>query len=410
MLQDAPDRPKLLVLTSTFPRWQGDSCPTFVSDLSVGLTEWFDVTVLAPGSRSAKSREPWNGASVRRYTYAWPASSQRLADGAILPNLRRNKLLFGLVPSFVLAQLWSAWQLARHETFDAIHAHWALPQGWVAGALKKTLGIPALTTTHGGDMYALKDGLPLRAKRWAMRQSDRVAAVSTSLKTELLALGVDEERVRILPMGVDTRRFRSDAASVPLRRQLSPQGPLLLFVGRLVEKKGARYAIQSMHHLRRTLPDAVLAIVGDGPERATLERLVEELDLRERVRFLGATPHSELPAIFASADLFVGPSVVENNGDTDSFGVVYAEAMASGCPVIATDVGGVSDVVLDGETGTLVPQRDSLAIADAAQDLLANDARRERMLANGQAWVRERFDLRKTTAGYADVLNEMVAA
>ncbi len=403
-------RTGLLVLTSTFPRWIGDTCPMFVAHLSEALARSFDVTVLAPASAGARRFERWGTVAVRRFRYCWPERSQRLADGAILPNLRRNRLLLGQVPGFVLAQLWAAWCLARRGAFDAVHAHWALPQGWVAAVLRARLGIPVLTTTHGGDMYALRSGVPLKAKRWALRSSDRVTAVSRSLKREVLSLGVEEERVSVLPMGVDTARFTPEAASPSLRRELNPDGPVVLFVGRLVEKKGARYAIEAMPEILREEPGARLVVVGDGPERETLVELTEQLEIGAHVSFAGAIPNHELPAHFASADVCVGPSVVEANGDTESFGVVFAEAMASGCPVVATDVGGITDLVVDGKTGFLVPQRNAEAISDRVARLLGDSRIRESMRGEGIARMRDTFDHRRMSAAYADIIKEVVAA
>jgi glycosyltransferase involved in cell wall biosynthesis len=219
------------------------------------------------------------------------------------------------------------------------------------------------------------------------------------------ALGVPPERVRVLPMGIDTTRFTPRAAVAR-----GHDGPRLLFVGRLVEKKGTRYAIEAMAAIAREEPGARLMIVGDGPERTALERLTARLDLKDRVAFAGAVPNDELPALYASADLFIGPSVVEANGDTESFGVVFAEAMASGCPVVATDVGGVADLVVDGETGVLVPERDAPAIAETVVALLRDDALRRKLAGNGVAWVREEFDLRRTASRYADLIDEVLAA
>lgn len=399
--------PRLLVLTSTFPRWKGDTCPMFVADLCKGLAENFDVTVLAPSSKGARDLELWDGVTVRRYRYCWPAGTQRLADGAILPNIRGNRLLAAQVPLFVTSQLLAAYRLARHERFDVIHAHWLLPQGWIAGILKACLGVPFLTTAHGGDVYSLRARPWAEMKRWVARLSDRITAVSTSLQQELFSLGVPAERVRVLPMGVDTQRFTPEAASPKLRRQMNPDGPILLFVGRLVEKKGARYAIEAMPIILRRVPSARLILIGDGPQKGSLIDLVTDLGLDTRVQFLGALPHDRLPAYFASADVFIGPSVVEASGDTEAFGLVFGEAMASGCPVVATNVGGISDLVVHGETGVLVPQQNAAAIADAASALLLDPAQRQRLRANGLARVREKFDLRGTVAKYREVLTEV---
>jgi glycosyltransferase involved in cell wall biosynthesis len=381
----------------------------FVADLCQGLARRFDVTVLAPGSSGAVARERDDGVGVLRYTYSWPPSTQKLADGAILPNLRAHPLLAAQAPLLVAAQLHAAWRLARTGAFDVIHAHWALPQGWIAALLKRAYGIPVLTTTHGGDIYALKSAPAIRAKQFALRSSDRVTAVSTALKRRVIALGVDEQRVDILPMGVDTSRFAPDAASPELRTRINPLGPVLLFVGRLVEKKGARYAVEAMSTIASLHPGAHLVVIGDGPERPKLEKLTRERHLQDRVLFLGSVPNAELPAYYASADVFIGPSVVEPNGDTESFGVVFAEAMASGCPVVATDAGGIADVTGNGELACLVPQRDAEAIAAAVDELLHNRPRHADLRAAGIEAMRTRFDHRRIHQSYADVIDEIAA-
>jgi glycosyltransferase involved in cell wall biosynthesis len=373
------------------------------------MSDRFAITVLVPGSRGAARVESWSGFEVRRYDYFWPAAAQRIADGGILPNLRSNKWLLPQAPLLVLSQLWHAWRLVRHGKFDLVHAHWVLPQGLIGAALRRRLGVPLLTTAHGADVYALKTAVTTRAKRWAVQSSDHVTAVSRSLARQVVALGADPDRLSILSMGVDTRRFRPERASDALRRQLNPTGPVLLFVGRLVEKKGAAYAIDAMPAILDEVAHTRLIIVGDGPERPTLEARVRKLGLEDDVHFAGAISHDELPAYVASADLFVGPSVVEQNGDTDSFGLVFAEALASGCPVIATDVGGIEDVVIDGETGVVVPQRDAPAIADAAVRLLRNAAEREQLRATGLAYTREYLDQRLMAKRYGDLIERLAA-
>ena len=402
-------RLRLLVLTSTYPRWDGDSSPAFVADLCASLSDEMDVTVLAPASSGAASRERAGNVDVHRFAYSWPPSTQRLADGAILPNIRQHRMLAAQVPALIVAELWAAWRLVRSGRFDAIHAHWAVPQGVVAALLKRRAGVPVLTTTHGGDIYALRGGMPLAAKRWALQTSDSVTAVSSQLKREVVGLGVDARRVSVVPMGVDTRRFTPEAASESLRRELAPDGPLLLFVGRLVEKKGTRYAIEAMPAILRAQPGARLVMVGDGPERRALEAQAHELGVEDAVRFAGPAAHGDLPRLYASADVFIGPSVVERNGDTESFGLVFAEAQASGCPVIATGAGGISDVVSDGVTGTIVPQRDGAAIAAAAIGLLRDHAKRAAMGARGRDAMQEQFDQARTGAQYASLIKEIVA-
>ena len=402
-------RTRLLVLTSTFPRWPGDTTPPFVADLCAGLARSMDVTVLAPASAGAAATEQLGAVTVRRFRYGWPASTQRLADGAILPNLNKHPALMAQVPPFMLAELAAAWRLARRERFDAVHAHWVLPQGLVAAMLKRVLGLPVLITSHGSDLNALSAAPAAAAKGWALRRSDRVTVVSRHLRQKALALGVSPQRITVLPMGTDTDRFSPAASDAALRQRLNPHGPALLFVGRLAETKGARYAIEAMPRILRAQPAAHLAIIGDGPERAALDRLVTSLAVAGSVSFLGALPHRRLPAYFASADLLLGPSITAVGGASEAFGLVFAESLASGCAVVASVSGGIDEIVDHEETGLLVPEADSAALAAAAVDLLADAPRRSQMGALGVQRIRERFDRTRIEDRYAAIIEQIAA-
>ena len=380
----------------------------FVADLSQRLAERFEVTVLAPGAAGAAGRERWLELDVRRYRYGWPASTQLLANGAILPNIRSNRWLLAQAPPLVAAQLVAAWRLARSERFDAIHAHWLLPQGAVAAALKRSFGIPVLTTAHGADVYALRSPLIQPWKRWALRASDAITAVSAELRTAMVPLGVNEDRVQVIPMGIDTTRFHPDAASPALRERLAGGGPLLVFVGRLAEKKGTRYAIDALATILGAHPTARLAIVGDGPERSALEAQAVSLGVASRITFVGAVPHSELPGYYASADVSLAPSIVAGDGDTEAFGLVVGEAMASGCAVVASRVGGISEVLSDGETGLMVPSKEPAALAAAVVRLLGDPSLRARLSSAGTLDARERLDERRIGAAYSELLGDLV--
>jgi glycosyltransferase involved in cell wall biosynthesis len=407
--RQANRRLRLLVLTSTFPRWDGDATPRFVADLCVSLSKTMDVTVLAPASRGADQLELLNVVEVRRFRYGWPAGTQRLADGAILPNIRRNPLLLVQVPVFMLAELVAAWRLLSRREFDAIHAHWTIPQGIVATILKRRFGLPVLTTTHGSDLNALRLPLLTRMKRAVLRSSDAVTAVSDQLRDKAIGYGAPPERTVVLPMGVDTDVFSPERAAPALRKELAAGGRLILFVGRLAEVKGARFLIEAMPEILRDTPNARLAVIGDGPERKALEQRSRRLGLTEKVVFLGAIANAELPSYYASADVFVGPSVVTRGGDAESFGIVLAEAMASGCPVVASDLEGVADVTSSGEHALLVPPGDPAAIARAVTRVLDDSTLRERLRTRALQNVRERFSHAHLHHEYATLIDAIAA-
>jgi glycosyltransferase involved in cell wall biosynthesis len=402
-------RLKLLVLTSTFPRWKGDPTPRFVADLCVSLSKWMDVTVLAPASHGADQLELVDVVEVRRFRYGWPAATQWLADGAILPNIRRNPLLLAQVPAFFAAELYAARKLLDHREFDAIHAHWAIPQGLVASMLKRQYRLPVLTTTHGSDINALRLPLVTRLKRNVLRSSDAVTAVSEQLRQKAITLGAPEERITVLPMGVNTNVFSPDRAAPALHEKLAPDGPLILFVGRLAEVKGAGFLVDAMPQILLAAPRAQLVVVGDGPDRHTLERRVARLGLDANINFIGALANTELPAYYASADVFVGPSVIARGGDAESFGIVLAEAMASGCPVVASELDGVADVTGRGQHALLVPPGEPEEIASAVTQLLEDRSLRESLRARALTAVRQRFSHDRLHEEYANLIEEIAA-
>ena len=157
----------------------------------------------------------------------------------------------------------------------------------------------------------------------------------------------------------------------------------------------------------RDFPDATLVIVGDGPLRGELEAMVERLNIGEHVRFVGAIPQTDLPTYYATADVFIAPSIVAEGGDTESFGLVFAEALACGCPVVASDIGGIGDIIVHDRTGITVPERDPTAIADGIRRLVNDQALRDLLRDAGIRRVRERFDQQVVADRYAEVILQM---
>jgi phosphatidylinositol alpha-1,6-mannosyltransferase len=392
-------RPSLLVLTSTFPKSVSDSTPPFVFQLCSHLLPHFDVTALTPAVSKAPAAETLQGVKVRRFHYFWPRSLERLADGAILENLSRSPWLYLQAPFLVLFELIAALRLARTTRPDVIHAHWFVPQGIVAVLVGRILKIPVVITAHGGDVYGLRGRLLDALRRALASRCEAVTVVSRDMATKLPeATSRRGEPPRVMPMGVDTQRFSAK------RERVENSDQTVLFVGRLAKKKGVEYLIHAFPDVLAHHPDARLVVVGDGPCRGELETLSSQLGLADRIRFAGAQPPAELPRFYGSSRVFVGPSVVARGGDTESFGLVFVEAMAADCPVVGTSVGGIPDVVIHGRTGLLVEPESPGALAAAINGLLGSPAEAEKMGALARRWVRRKFDWRQVAQRYANLL------
>ena len=392
-------RPTLLVLTSTFPKSLSDATPPFVFELCRYLLPHFDVTVLTPAARGAPEADTLSGVTVRRFHYFWPRSLERLTDGAILENLSRRPWLFLQAPFLVLFEFVAALRLARAMRPNVIHAHWFVPQGIVAALVGQILGIPVVLTAHGGDVYGLRGRLLDAVRKAVASRCEAVTVVSRHMASNLPGVTSRQgERPKVMPMGVDTGRFPEE----PARPQDS--GQTVLFVGRLAEKKGVEYLVRAFPDVLACHPNARLLVVGDGPCRGELETLSSQLQLQDSIRFAGAQPPAAVPQFYQSSRLFVGPSVVARSGDTEAFGLVFAEAMAAGLPVVGTAVGGIPEVVIAGRTGLVVEPQSPGSLAAAINRLLDSPTEAGRMGALGRRWVRRKFDWRQVARGYAHVL------
>ena len=364
------EKPRLLVTASTFPRWEGDTEPRFVLDLCKKLTAYFDVTVLVPAAPGAAKEEVLEGVSVIRYHYFPIHKWETLCyPGAIVPRIREKKVRVLLVP-FLFMALW--WKIGRmKKQFDVVHAHWLIPQGIV----QSFHNMPYLVTGHGGDVTSLNVSLMKTLKKRCIQRAGAVTAVSDALLSTMNEIS-PKEQAAVVSMGCDMERFGKEYRVDNYFGQGKEQ--VVLFVGRLAEKKGVTYLIEAMKEVQ-----AKLVIVGDGDLYESLLTQAsntfsgqvlspdkEPENSNWKIRFLGAKTHEDLKTIYASADVFAMPSGTAKDGDKEGFGVEMLEAMASGLVVAASDSGGITDVIQDGENGLLMEEKNSHDIAEKLNRLL----------------------------------------
>ncbi len=358
---------KILVLTSTFPRWENDTEPPFVFELCKQLTKEFEVHVLAPHFKGSLDNETIQGVQVRRFHYYFEAFEKLCYQGGVLANLNEQPLRYLLLPSFLFFQLFAAQSLIRQKNITIIHAHWIIPQGLIAYSLKliSRKPIKVLCTSHGGDLFSLKGKFAQILKKKVLLSTDSITVVNSLMKKEVLHLcAPSKPKVAIIPMGVDLQLFfPGDGKQRPFS---------LVFVGRLVKKKGLSYLINALPKIVKLFPKTILTIIGDGPLKKNLENLVQEKRLGNNVRFLGSIPNSELPQYYQQHQIAVFPFIVADNGDREGLPVVVSEAIACGCCVITTDLPGFEDMINDNQDVFIVPQKNSPAITDTLMQLLNN--------------------------------------
>ncbi|HQP26165.1 MAG TPA: glycosyltransferase, partial [Smithellaceae bacterium] len=327
-------------------------------------------------------------------------------SGGILNRLRANPFNYLLVPFFLLGQLLALICLLRKERFDLIHAHWLIPQGFIAvlGIMLSGQSIPLLCTSHGGDLFALKGRAFQRLKRWVMDRSAALTVVSNAMQKTVLEMGVDLEKVEVIPMGVDLKGlFTPD----PYIQRKSDE---LLFVGRLVEGKGIEMLLEAMPGLLEKKPDIRLLVAGAGPLEEGLRESVRKLNVSENVDFLGMVKQSLLPDYYRRATLAVFPYMLTKNGVQEGFGLVVVEAMGCECPVIAGDLPAIHDSIAHEENGLLVPSGKSEALADTILRALNDPDLRLKLAAEGRKRMVEKFDWEIIAAKYKKLYDKLIHA
>ena len=393
---------RILVLTSTFPRWAGDREPPFVFELCRRLAARHEVLVIAPHCPEAAAAERLGERlSVRRFRYA-PQGLESLAyEGGILEKLRRAPWRHALIPAFLAGELLAAWRAIRDHRPDVIHAHWMIPQGLVALLARAAAGsgrIPFVCTSHGADLFALRGMLASRLKARVARAAAALTVVSAAMKTRAVLLGAAADKVQVMPMGVDAReRFVPDA-------RVPREGREVLFVGRLVEKKGVVHLLRAFALVKQAVAAAHLTVIGAGPLEPELRATASDLGIAGAVTFRGAVDNAALADHYRRAALLVMPSIVARDGDQEGLGLVVAEALACECPVVASDLPAVRDVIRDGATGLLAHEADPPDLADKMLAVLRDPVHARDLARRGRELVLERLDWSSVAHGYEALL------
>jgi glycosyltransferase involved in cell wall biosynthesis len=293
--------------------------------------------------------------------------------------------------------------------YALIHAHFGTDAVYAVPFARRHR-LPLVVTFHGFDVPLLASGERLYPKYWpyallgpsVLRHLALGLCASVELYEMLREMGVPAERLRVHRMGIDVGRF------VPGQRRDDAE-PLVAMVARFVPKKGLVYGIRAFAEARRALGRGRLVIVGDGPLAPQLEAAVRAEGLESAVSFPGPLPHAEVAALLAVADVLMAPSVTTADGDRESGTIVVKEAGASGAVPLATWHGGLPEIVDDGRTGFLVPERDVAALARRLGELLGDPALRRRLAEAARAKMLAEYDNRVRVAALEEAYDAVVA-
>ena len=305
----------------------------------------------------------------------------------------------GLTPDFAFR----IWRLRA----KLIHAHFGV-DGTRVMRLARTLRLPLLVTLHDYDVTTSDADLVqlapycrryIRRRPRLMQQATAFLAVSEFIRSKAIERGFPAHKILVHHIGIDTSRFTPATNAVT--------EPIVLFVGRLVAKKGCNDLIQAMARVQKLRPDAELVIIGDGPLRAELETQAQSV--LGRYRFLGAQPSDSVKQWYSKARIFCAPSVTAPTGETEGLPITVMEAQAMALPVVSTLHAGVPEAISDDQTGLLVQEHDADALADRISSLLHDPERAVRLGAAARASVLQRFDMSRQVELLEGIYDQLVS-
>lgn len=314
-------------------------------------------------------------------------------------SLLKTWLLSSRGKGSILKILCAGFPFLDKHPYDIIHCHFG-PNG-ILGVTLKEMGVfegKVVTTFHGYDIssYIRKHGDNVYNSLFL--KGDMFLPISERWKNKLIELGCREQKIVVHRMGIDMSKFHFSP-----RESKKNDKVRLLSIARLIEKKGIQYAVQAVAEVLRNHPHIEYSIIGDGPLKTSLEGLIERLNIGNKVRLLGWKQQEEIIELMKNTDIVIAPSVVSEDGDEEGIPVVLMEALAQGIPVLSTRHSGIPELVQDGESGFLVPERNVNALAEKLAYLVKHPEVWQKMGRTGRGYVEKYYDIDKLN----DILLEL---
>jgi len=395
---------RVVHVVTAFPRHPGDVITPWMVELVRRSRErGLEAEVLAPAYRGDGARE-LEGIPVRRFRYA-PARWETLTHDETVPDrIRRAPAFAALVPFYLAGGTVASVGLGR-ERPDIVHVHWPMPHALFGAAARWASGgrSALVCSFYSVELTWVSRRMRwlLPFLRWSARTADQVTAISHPTAALVRRLTGTDPLVVPFAAAVGDE---TESAAGEVRPPLSggPGAPLeLLFVGRLVERKGVEVLVRALPAVLRRRR-ARLTVVGEGEWEPVIRKAIRQAGVEEQVRLTGYVSSGALARLYRGADLFVLPAVVDRKGDTEGLGVVLLEAMRQGRPVLASRVGGIPDIVADERSGWLVPPGDPDALAEAILRAAADPDRTRAVAREGRRRAAEDFSWERVLDGLED--------
>jgi len=382
---------RVCLFTHTFPRFTKDVAAPFMDGVASGVVKaGNEVFVLTPYSKLFKKTK--HSYKLVTYKYIFPRGLHKMGYSETLSDDKRLKLLvYFLSPLMFLFGTIALYKLVKKEKIDLINAHWILPNGFIACLVSKLTGVPVVSTLPGSDVYmADKNFLFRTMARFATYNSIAVTSNSSQLLNDLVRIcSKDKRKQKILSKkfstiiyGVNPVKFkptRIKLGEIKKKFDIGEKDKVVVGVGRLVAKKGFRYLIKASTTVLKKFPNVIFVVIGEGDERELLEATARKLGVMDHFRFPGWVNYEDLIYYYNLGDIFILPSVRDEEGNLDDQSVSVVEAMACGKPIVTTDFPGYRLVVKEKENGYLVKEKKYDQIAQALIKLISSEKIRTNM-------------------------------
>ena len=393
-------------LGTTYPESKKTITPKFIHTFNKELVKLgFRVVTITPHLKGALTKENIDSVEILRFRYFpedWELDRTPISD--VVNNSKAGFLkVFIMIIIFFLYTFF----VCLKKKPDIIHAHWIFPCGYIAYIVSKFLKLKVITTAYGGEIPQIqKFNFLKKIVVPAMNKTNMIIVPSTYIKNELGQLGFNNEKIKVMKLIPNFLDHTSDFEFLKKIKSkfTNPENKIVFFVGRLVERKGVKYLIQSL--LEMKTKNIHLIICGKGYLSDELKALTKSLSLDNKVTFI-ASDHKELGYIHDISDCFVLPSVIDCKGETEGLGLVILEAMESGVPVVASAVGGITDIIKHEYNGLLVEQKNPKAIADAVDRVLSDEQLRKKLVTNVKITAKE-FSPQTVAEQYTKIFHQIL--
>lgn len=391
---------KVLVLTTNF----------LLKDLPLGLhiynkcnhltRKGIGVTIIAPHKKNEPFYEKKGKIEIIRFPYFYPFSLQKIAyNKGLVENLKSSLLAKVQLPLFFVSFVICG--LIYGKKSNIIHAHW-FPAGLVGLIIKKMTNKKLVLMMH----HPHKKNLLYKL---ILKNTDFLFANSSYVLNKTLDI-YPVSKYKILPVPINHEQFLPKENSVIIRKKLGVEDCIFVFsAGRFIKWKGFEYLIEAFNILinKYHKKGIKLRIAGRGPMEGKYRDLINHYELNESVKLIGYIINTKMPEYYNAADIFVIPSIIDENGDTEGLGLVSLEANACETPVIGTRVGGIVDVIDDGVNGFLVDQKAPYQFADKIIELSEHHNLRNAMGENGRKRIKKQFNWNNITENILNIYNQL---